>query len=56
VSAIEYLGDIIRVHVRVGEHELLVKLPEERYSELAALTGKPVTASWDAEDVQPLSD
>jgi putative spermidine/putrescine transport system ATP-binding protein len=56
VSAIEYLGDIIKVHVRAGEHSLLVKLPEERYPELAALTGKPVTASWDAEDVQPLSD
>ena len=56
VSAIEYLGDIIKVHVRAGEHELLVKLPEERYPELVVLTGKPVTASWDAEDVQPLSD
>ena len=56
VSATEYLGDIIKVHVRAGDHALLAKLPEERYPELVALAGKPVTASWDAEDVQLLSD
>jgi putative spermidine/putrescine transport system ATP-binding protein len=56
VSAIEYLGDIIKVHMRASEHPLLAKLPEQRYPELAALTGKAVTASWDAEDVQLLSE
>jgi ABC-type Fe3+/spermidine/putrescine transport system ATPase subunit len=55
VSAVEYLGDIIKVHMRAGEHSLLAKLPEQRYPELMELTGKPVTASWDAEDVQLLS-
>ena len=53
---VAYLGDIIKVHVRVGEHSLLVKLPEGRYTELVALSGMQVTASWDAEDVQPLDD
>jgi ABC-type Fe3+/spermidine/putrescine transport system ATPase subunit len=55
VSAIEYLGDTIKVHMRAGEHTLLAKLPEQRYPELVELTGKSVTVSWDAEDVQLLS-
>jgi len=56
VSATEYLGDIIKVHLRAGEHSLLAKLPEERYTELVALHGKTVTARWDVQDVQVLSD
>jgi putative spermidine/putrescine transport system ATP-binding protein len=56
VAATEYLGDVIKVHMRAGDHQLLAKLPEQRYPELAELTGKPVTASWDATDVQLLSD
>jgi putative spermidine/putrescine transport system ATP-binding protein len=56
VSATEYLGDVIKVHLRAGEHSLLAKLPEERYPELAALTGEAVTATWDTQDVQVLSD
>lgn len=56
VAATEYLGDTIKVHMRAGEHLLLAKLPEQRYPELADLAGRPVTASWDAGDVQPLSD
>ena len=55
VLTTEYLGDIIKVHMRAGEHSLLAKLPEQRYPELAALTGQPITASWDATDVQLLS-
>lgn len=56
VAATEYLGDTIKVHMRAGEQLLLAKLPEQRYPELANLAGSPVTASWDAGDVQPLSD
>ena len=56
VAATEYLGDVIKVHMRAGEHSLLAKLPEQRYPELAALAGETVTASWDAADVQLLSD
>lgn len=56
VAATEYLGDTIKVHMRAGEQLLLAKLPEQRYPELADLAGSPVTASWDAGDVQPLSD
>lgn len=56
VATTEYLGDIIKVHMRAGEHSLLAKLPEQRYPEVAELVGKPVTASWDATDVQLLGD
>ncbi len=56
VAATEYLGDTIKVHMRAGEQLLLAKLPEQRYPELADLAGSSVTASWDAGDVQPLSD
>jgi ABC-type Fe3+/spermidine/putrescine transport system ATPase subunit len=55
VAATEYLGDTIKVHMRAGEHSLLAKLPEQRYPEMAELTGKSVIASWDATDVQLLS-
>ena len=34
VTATEYLGDTIKVHMRAGEHALLAKLPEDRYTEL----------------------
>ena len=56
MTTTEYLGDVIKVHMRVGHHPLLAKLPEHRYPEMAALAGKPVTASWDAADVQVLGD
>ncbi len=56
VAAIEYLGDIIKVHMRAGEHSLLAKLPEQRFPEVAGLVGKPVAVSWDATDVQLLGD
>jgi putative spermidine/putrescine transport system ATP-binding protein len=55
LAATEYLGDVVKVHMRAGDHSLLAKAPEQRYPELVALTGKPVTASWDAGDVQLLS-
>jgi ABC-type Fe3+/spermidine/putrescine transport system ATPase subunit len=54
--ATEYLGDTIKVHMRTGEHPLMAKLPEQRYPELSALKDKSVVASWDATDVQLLSD
>jgi ABC-type Fe3+/spermidine/putrescine transport system ATPase subunit len=56
MTATEYLGDTIKVHMRAGDRSLLAKLPEHRYPEMAALTGKSVIASWDAADVQLLSD
>jgi ABC-type Fe3+/spermidine/putrescine transport system ATPase subunit len=56
ISSVEYLGDVIKVHMRAGEHPLLAKLPEQRYPELAALAGKEVSASWDAANVQLLRD
>jgi ABC-type Fe3+/spermidine/putrescine transport system ATPase subunit len=55
LSTIEYLGDVIKIHMRAGDHSLLAKAPEQRYPELVELTGKSVTASWDAGDVQLLS-
>ena len=54
LSAIEYLGDTIKVHMRAGDHSLLAKLPEQRYPELAGLVNESILASWDAADVQPL--
>ncbi|HZO76778.1 MAG TPA: ABC transporter ATP-binding protein, partial [Solirubrobacteraceae bacterium] len=56
VTATEYLGDTIKVHMRAGEQPLLAKLPEQRYDELVGLAGKTATASWNAGDVQLLRD
>jgi putative spermidine/putrescine transport system ATP-binding protein len=56
VVTTEYLGDVIKVHLRAGEHSLMAKLPEQRYPELAGLSGQPVVATWDAGDVQLLSE
>ena len=50
------LGDVVKVHMRAGDHQLLAKLPEHRYTEIVELTGKAAIASWDAEDVQLLRD
>jgi putative spermidine/putrescine transport system ATP-binding protein len=56
VTTTEYLGDIVKVHMRAGEQPLLAKLPEHRYTELVGLTGRPAIASWDPGDVQLLRD
>jgi putative spermidine/putrescine transport system ATP-binding protein len=56
VHTTEYLGDTIKVHMRVGEHPLMAKLSEQRYPELASLKDKPVVASWGPGDVQLLRD
>jgi putative spermidine/putrescine transport system ATP-binding protein len=56
ISATEYLGDIIKVHMRAGGRPLMAKLPEHRYPEMVALTGKPVTATWKIDDVHLLND
>ena len=56
VTTTEYLGDTIKVHMRAGEQPLLAKLPENRYTELVGLTGRPAIASWDPGDVQLLRD
>jgi putative spermidine/putrescine transport system ATP-binding protein len=56
VATTEYLGDVIKVHLRAGDHLLMAKLPEQRYPELAGLAGQSVIATWDAGDVQLLSE
>jgi ABC-type Fe3+/spermidine/putrescine transport system ATPase subunit len=56
VSTIEYLGDVVKVHMQAGEQTMMAKLPEQRYGEVAALEGKPVIVSWDSTSVQMLRD
>lgn len=56
VATTEYLGDVIKIHMRAGEHSLMAKLPEQRYPEFSRLGGQTITASWDTANVQLLHD
>lgn len=46
----EYLGDSVKLHMDLDGKPFMAKVHEERYSEVRALEGKDVTATWAAED------
>jgi ABC-type Fe3+/spermidine/putrescine transport system ATPase subunit len=52
---VEFLGDLVKVHLTAGGERLLVKVPGERYPALRGREGEQVRISWKEEDVQLLS-
>ena len=51
---VEFLGDLVKLHLTVGEERLLAKVPGERYASLRGREGEPIRISWKEEDVQLL--
>ena len=55
VIFVEFLGDLVKLHLTAGGERLLVKVPGERYPALRGREGERVRISWKEEDVQLLS-
>jgi ABC-type Fe3+/spermidine/putrescine transport system ATPase subunit len=51
---VEFLGDLVKLHLTVGEERLLAKVPGEQYPSLRGREGDPIRISWKEEDVQLL--
>jgi ABC-type Fe3+/spermidine/putrescine transport system ATPase subunit len=51
---VEFLGDLVKLHLTVGEERLLAKVPGERYASLRGREGEAIRISWKEEDVQLL--
>ncbi len=52
---VEFLGDLVKVHLTSGGERLLVKVPGERYPALRGREGERIRITWKEEDVQLLS-
>ena len=51
---VEFLGDLVKLHLSVGGERLLAKVPGERYPSLRGREGERIRISWKEEDVQLL--
>ena len=51
---VEFLGDLVKLHLTAGEERLLAKVPGEQYASLRGREGEPIRISWKEEDVQLL--
>lgn len=54
ISFVEYLGDLVKLHLAAGERSLIAKVAGERYPSLRGKEGSTVRASWREEDAQLL--
>jgi ABC-type Fe3+/spermidine/putrescine transport system ATPase subunit len=54
IDVVEYLGDLVKLHVSAGGKRLLAKVSGDRYPEFRGQEGSTVRLSWKEEDVQPL--
>ena len=52
---VEFLGDLVKLHLTAGGERLLAKVPGERYSQLRGREGERVRISWQEDDVQLLT-
>jgi ABC-type Fe3+/spermidine/putrescine transport system ATPase subunit len=51
---VEFLGDLVKLHLVAGGERLLAKVPAERYPALRGREGEKIRISWKEEDVQLL--
>jgi putative spermidine/putrescine transport system ATP-binding protein len=51
---VEFLGDLVKLHLVSGGDRLLAKVPAERYPALRGREGEKIWISWKEEDVQLL--
>jgi ABC-type Fe3+/spermidine/putrescine transport system ATPase subunit len=54
VEVIEYLGDLVKLHLAAGGRRLVAKVPGDRYPEFQGKEGESVRLSWKEEDVRLL--
>ena len=51
---VEFLGDLVKLHLTVGGERMLAKVPGERYPDFRGREGQTILISWKEEDVQLL--
>jgi ABC-type Fe3+/spermidine/putrescine transport system ATPase subunit len=51
---VEFLGDLVKLHLAAGDERMLAKVPGERYPEFRGREGEQIRISWKEEDVQLL--
>ena len=54
IEVIEYLGDLVKLHLAVGGRRLVAKVPGDRFPEFQGKEGSSVRLSWKEEDVRLL--
>ena len=53
---VEFLGDLVKLHLLAGGDRFLAKVPGEQYPQLQGKEGERIRISWKEEDVQLLAD
>ncbi len=51
---VEFLGDLVKLHLTAGGERMLAKVPGERYPDFRGKEGEKIRISWKEEDVQLL--
>ena len=51
---VEFLGDLVKLHLTAGGERMLAKVPGDRYPSLRGREGETIRISWKEEDVQLL--
>jgi ABC-type Fe3+/spermidine/putrescine transport system ATPase subunit len=51
---VEFLGDLVKLHLTAGGERMLAKVPGERYPAFRGREGEKIRISWKEEDVQLL--
>jgi ABC-type Fe3+/spermidine/putrescine transport system ATPase subunit len=51
---VEFLGDLVKLHLIAGGERMLAKVPGERYPDFRGKEGEKIRISWKEEDVQLL--
>jgi ABC-type Fe3+/spermidine/putrescine transport system ATPase subunit len=54
IEVVEYLGDLVKLHLAAGGRRLIAKVPGERYPDFRGKEGSSVRLSWKEEDVRLL--
>lgn len=54
IEVVEYLGDLVKLHLAAGGRRLVAKVPGDRYPEFRGKEGSSVRLSWKEEDVRLL--
>jgi putative spermidine/putrescine transport system ATP-binding protein len=52
---VEFLGDLVKLHLMAGGERMLAKVPGERYPDFRGREGETIRISWKEEDVQLLN-
>jgi putative spermidine/putrescine transport system ATP-binding protein len=55
VVFVEFLGDLVKLHLTIGEEHMLAKVAGDRYPSLRGREGERIRISWDEDDVQLLA-